>query len=148
LGHNSLKRITYLDDTDRICIIHPTPDSLTYMSIEQIAKKNVPEGRAWEIIDSSEIPTDYNFRNSWGQNFNIDLGKAKEVLMEKIRGTRDKQLSELDLPKTIAEEKGDKKELKRIIKQKNKLRDLPPTINLDQFKTIQELQKFWPEELK
>jgi hypothetical protein len=35
------------------------------MSIEEIALKDVPEGKPYKIVDVSDIPTDRTFRNAW-----------------------------------------------------------------------------------
>ena len=56
------KRIVYQDDEGRINIIVPADCGLT---IEEIAAKDVPQGKAYNIVDVSEIPTDRTFRNAW-----------------------------------------------------------------------------------
>ena len=48
-----------------IAIIHPTPEALETMTIEEIAQKDVPTGVPYWIVDDSEIPTDRTFRNAW-----------------------------------------------------------------------------------
>jgi hypothetical protein len=35
------------------------------MSIEDIAKKDVPTGLKYKIVDISDIPSDRTFRNAW-----------------------------------------------------------------------------------
>ena len=55
------QRIIYLTD-DGVAIIVPTDCGLT---IEQIAKKDVPTGLNYKIVDVSEIPTDRTFRDAW-----------------------------------------------------------------------------------
>jgi len=56
-----MKRIIYPTD-DGVAIIIPADCGLT---IEEIAAKNVPEGKPYKIVDSSDIPTDRTFRNAW-----------------------------------------------------------------------------------
>lgn len=51
-----------------VCIIHPTPEALKLMTIEEIALKDVPTGLAFAIVDDSEIPTDRTFRDVWEVN--------------------------------------------------------------------------------
>ena len=59
------KRIVYQNDEGGISIIVPTPEALTTMTIEEIAAKDVPTGKAYNIVDASEIPTDRTFRGAW-----------------------------------------------------------------------------------
>ena len=56
------KRIVYQNDEGGISIIIPADCGLT---IEEIAAKDVPTGKAYNIVDVSEIPTDRTFRNAW-----------------------------------------------------------------------------------
>ena len=59
------KRIIYKNANNKISIIIPTPEELQFMTIEQIAKKDVPTGLNYKIINVSEIPTDRTFRDAW-----------------------------------------------------------------------------------
>jgi hypothetical protein len=56
------KRIVYQNDEGGISIIVPADCGLT---IEEIAAKDVPTGKAYNIVDVSEIPTDRHWRNAW-----------------------------------------------------------------------------------
>jgi hypothetical protein len=56
------QRIIYQNDEGGISIIVPADCGLT---IEEIAAKDVPTGKAYNIVDVSEIPTDRTFRNAW-----------------------------------------------------------------------------------
>lgn len=56
------KRIVYQNDEGGISIIVPAECGLT---IEEIAAKDVPAGKAYNIVDVSEIPTDRTFRDAW-----------------------------------------------------------------------------------
>jgi hypothetical protein len=56
------KRIVYQNDEGGISIIVPADCGL---SIEEIAAKDVPAGKAYNIVDVSEIPTDRTFRDAW-----------------------------------------------------------------------------------
>jgi hypothetical protein len=59
------KRIIYKRKDGGISIIIPTPDALQYMTIEQIAQKDVPTGLKYKIVDVSEISSDRTFRDAW-----------------------------------------------------------------------------------
>jgi hypothetical protein len=55
------ERIIYPTD-DGVAIIIPADCGLT---IEEIAAKDVPQGKEYHIVDVSEVPTDRTFRNAW-----------------------------------------------------------------------------------
>ena len=59
------KRIIYQNDEGGISIIVPSPEALTTMTIEEIAAKDVPQGKEYHIVDVSDIPEDRTFRNAW-----------------------------------------------------------------------------------
>jgi len=56
------KRIIYQNDTGGVAVLIPADCGLT---IEQIAAKDVPTGKAYKIVDVSEIPTDRQWRDEW-----------------------------------------------------------------------------------
>ena len=56
------KRIIYKNTNGTIAIIIPANCGLT---VEQIAKKDVPTGLKYKIVDVSEVPSDREFRNAW-----------------------------------------------------------------------------------
>lgn len=60
-----MKRIIYKNPDNTVSIIIPTNEALQFMTIEQIAKKDVPTGYKYKIVDVSEIPSDREFRNAW-----------------------------------------------------------------------------------
>ena len=60
-----MKRIIYKNLDNTVSIIIPTDEALQIMTIEQIAKKDVPTGYKYKIVDVSEVPSDREFRNAW-----------------------------------------------------------------------------------
>ena len=56
------QRIIYQNDGGGVSVIVPADCGLT---IEQIAAKDVPAGKAWQIVDAADLPTDRTFRNAW-----------------------------------------------------------------------------------
>jgi len=60
-----MKRIIYKNPDNSVSIIVPSNNALQIMSIEDIAKKDVPANTPYKIVDVSEIPTDRTFRNAW-----------------------------------------------------------------------------------
>jgi hypothetical protein len=57
------KRIVYKNDENGISIIVPAEEC--GLTIEEIVAKDVPTGKAYNIVDVSEIPTDRTFRDAW-----------------------------------------------------------------------------------
>ena len=60
------KRIIYPTDDGGVAILIPANCGLT---IEQIAAKDVPEGKPYKIVNVSEIPSDREFRGAWEADF-------------------------------------------------------------------------------
>ena len=58
-------KIIYKNSDESIAIIHPTSEALKFMTIEEIALKDVPTGLAFAIVGDDEIPTDRTFRDAW-----------------------------------------------------------------------------------
>jgi hypothetical protein len=57
-----MQRIIY-KEKDSVSIIIPSPK--WEGTIEELAKKDVPTGKKYKIVDDSEIPSDRSFRNAW-----------------------------------------------------------------------------------
>lgn len=57
-----------LESFSSLNIITPTQDALSSMTIEEIAKKDVPTGYKYKIINKSELPNDRTFRDAWTIN--------------------------------------------------------------------------------
>lgn len=57
------QRIIYPTDDGGVAVIIPAPDC--GLTIEQIAAKDVPQGKPYKIVDVSDIPTDRTFRDAW-----------------------------------------------------------------------------------
>ena len=56
------QRIIYPKDDGGVAVIVPADCGLT---IEEIAAKDVPSGKPYEIVDVADIPSDRTFRNAW-----------------------------------------------------------------------------------
>jgi hypothetical protein len=56
------QRIIYPTDDGGVAVIIPADCGLT---IDEIAAKDVPEGKPYKIVDVADIPTDRTFRNAW-----------------------------------------------------------------------------------
>ena len=59
------QRIIYPTDDGGVAIIIPTGD----IEIAEVARKDVPEGKPYKIVDVADIPSDRTFRNAWEADF-------------------------------------------------------------------------------
>jgi hypothetical protein len=57
------QRIIYPTDDGGVAIIIPAAEC--GLSIEEIARKDVPAGKPYKIVDVADIPTDRTFRTAW-----------------------------------------------------------------------------------
>ena len=55
--------IIYPTDDGGVAVIVPAPEC--GLTIEQIAAKDVPQGKTFQIIDAADQPSDRTFRNAW-----------------------------------------------------------------------------------
>jgi len=57
------QRIIFPTDDGGVAVIVPSPNC--GLTIEEIAAKDVPVGKPYQIVDVSEIPSDRTFRGAW-----------------------------------------------------------------------------------
>jgi hypothetical protein len=57
------KVIIYNNTIGSVSILMPTIES--GLTVEEVARKDVPAGVPYKIIDVADIPTDRTFRNAW-----------------------------------------------------------------------------------
>ena len=58
-------KIVFKNEDNSIGIITPSSEALSFATIEQIAKKDCPQGLPYWIVEDSVIPTDRTFRSAW-----------------------------------------------------------------------------------
>ena len=58
-------KIIFKNEDNSIGIITPSSEALSFATIEQIAKKDVPHNLPYKIVEDDVIPTDREFRNAW-----------------------------------------------------------------------------------
>jgi hypothetical protein len=56
-------RIIYPTEDGGVAVIIPAPEC--GLTIEEIAAKDVPEGKPFKILDVADIPSDRTFRDAW-----------------------------------------------------------------------------------
>lgn len=87
-----------------------------------------------EIADD-DVPQDRTFRDAWTPDLTVDMPKARDIHMDRIRLVRDEEMKKLD----IEQLKG-----RDVTAEKQKLRDIPQTFDLTKAKTAAELKALWP----
>ena len=59
------QRIIYQTDEGGVAVLIPTPESIEQYGIEAIALKDVPAGKPFKIVDTTDVPSDRTFRAAW-----------------------------------------------------------------------------------
>jgi DNA repair exonuclease SbcCD nuclease subunit len=109
--------------------------------------------KSWRIISDDELPADRTFRNAWidkNKKIEHNMDKVREIHLEHIRRAREPILEQKDKDWMRAMGQGNTKEVNKIEKERQILRDIPQTIakDLEKAKTPEEVKKLWPAELK
>lgn len=60
-----MNRIIYKTDEGGVAVIIPTDKALQSHTIQEIAEKDVPQGKPYKIVSVDDIPSDRTFRNAW-----------------------------------------------------------------------------------
>jgi hypothetical protein len=60
-----MNRIIYKTDEGGVVVIIPSDEYLADHTIEELAAKDVPDGKAYQIIDEVDVPSNRTFRNAW-----------------------------------------------------------------------------------
>ena len=58
-------KIIYKTDDNGVAIITPTQEALELYTIEQVAQKDVPVGKAYKIVEDDYVPSDRICRSAW-----------------------------------------------------------------------------------
>jgi hypothetical protein len=135
-------RIVYQNNDDKdggensVAVIVPSPRWSG--TIEELAAKVVPDGKAYKIVEDSAVSTDRTFRDAWEnyEDITVSLPKAKEITKKRLRRERKPLLEEQDiLFMRAVETSQDKSE---IVTEKQRLRDI--TVLADDATTLDELK--------
>ena len=89
-------------------IIYSKPEGVVAIIIPAGAiedcMKDIPEGAAYEIVSTDDIPTDRTFRDAWeqsGKTIAHNLDKCKDIAHDKRRAARAAEFAPLDVEATI-----------------------------------------------
>ena len=84
-----MQKIVFRNKDNSVGIVHPTQEAVDTFGIEAIAKKDVPAGLPYKIVDENEIPSDRTFRNAWEGDDTVEPdgfgGESNEFDAELLR---------------------------------------------------------------
>lgn len=72
-------KIIFKNIDNSVSIITATQEALELYGIDAIAKKDVPAGLPYKIVDENEIPSDRTFRNAWEWDNTVEPDGAGSV---------------------------------------------------------------------
>lgn len=149
------KVVIYQDADDNAVIVHPSPSLIARMGgidaaiahMQSRADCVPPTATSVSVRGKAEIPMDWTFRGAWKPDLTVDMPKAREIHMNRIRVARDEALIEADAEVKKAEDAGDATKLAAERAKRQTLRDIPQTFDLSGAKDPEELKALWPAEL-
>ena len=129
--------ITYPQENGQVAVIIPTGDVADCI-------KDVPAGLPYKIVDSLDIDNDYFNAYDYSEEAGaeVNIGKAKELHLDKFRAARAPKLAALDVAFMKAVETIDADKQAQIAAEKQALRDVT---KLDLPSDLPSLKSFWPE---
>lgn len=127
-----------------------TPNLNGGKTIEEEAKKVVPEGLNYLIVSDSDLPVigsvQWEFIGAWELNEKseiiVNMDKAREIKRNTIRLERAPVIAKLDWEFMRAFESGDMIKQKEIATEKQRLRDLTNSPEIKNAKTLEQLKLF------
>jgi hypothetical protein len=148
-------RIAYTQEDGSVAIVMPTPEfcACPDSDVYKLARKSMPLGTHFEVLDVADIPTDRYFRNAWrlgaplSKSIDIDEKRAREIHVANLRITRGEKLKEQDIEYQKALELNDTVKMQSIASKKQKLRDMPGEVDFSGL-SLQELKDYTPSILK
>ncbi len=88
-----MSKVLYENVDGGLSILLPTGE----ISVEETARKDVPAGKPYIIVEDSVIPTDRSFRNAWETDFSNPTGYgigSDAWLLEQTKETEETGSSE------------------------------------------------------
>jgi len=142
-----MAKIIYTNDNGNMVVITPVSTELT---VEEIAAKDVPAGKSYNIVEDSNLPTDRSFRNAWifsDDIIQVDMTKAKDLMRDKIREVRKDLLASEDVTFMRAVETADADAQAASAARKQALRDAPLASAISNASNVTALKAAWDTSL-
>jgi hypothetical protein len=116
------------------------------------ARRILPDGVDFTVVDADPVPTDRTFRAAWTEYpVNgvpaVDMNVARDVWRTRIRAARAPRLAALDIEYQRADERDDDAAKQAVVAKKQVLRDATDDPRIEAAATIEELTAAWPEGL-
>jgi|2_EtaG_2_1085320.scaffolds.fasta_scaffold40157_2 hypothetical protein len=134
------KIILFKNDEGGVSVMNPSKNH--GRTVEEIAEKDVPDGKPYVIVDESIMPTDRAFRPAWeldedliipaNSTIRINMSKAKNFTKDRLREERKPLMDSQDIEFVRALETG--ADTTVIITEKQRLRDI--TSSVDNVNTL------------
>jgi len=110
-------------------------------------------GKSFRVSTLDKIPADRDFRDAWTDDkptdtVDVDMARARNIHMVRIRNARDEKLKTLDAQELQYLCQNKTLELNQVRAIKQTLRDLPAGLDLTSALTPSDLKLIWPTELK
>lgn len=134
-----MKSIIYTRDDGRVSVF--APSSKWEGTLKKLATFVVPTGVPYKIVETSTIPQDRTFRDAWvknGKTIGVNMNKARNIHMGRIRSAGDRKLLGLDVEQLKGNDVADAKQT---------LRKLLDTFDLTGAGTPDALKALWPSEV-
>lgn len=138
--------------TEGIQIMTLVGDSDLSDALRKWAEVNPNQYISHREMPDNAIPTDRTFRDAWADTspeltIDVDMAKARNIHLSRIREQRNVELAKLDVEAIKAQDMGNAETLAQIRTRKQELRDLPATlaptlasaVSVDALKAIQPL---------
>ena len=139
-----MKAILYPQAGNKLAVVIPSDAAF---SDEEIARRSVPEGVTFSIVEKLDLADDFFDAYEYQVGAPVFIPeKAKEIQRDKWRLARTPLLAQLDLKFMRAIEEGDLERQSEIAAEKKSLRDVTKTEIEGQ--TPEEIRAEWPSILK
>ena len=140
-----MKYILYIKEDKKVGILSVSPN--WDKPFEELAKKDVPEGLPWKVVNEDELPKYNYFASSWILNdlheqITFDYEEVKRVWLNFYRRVRTPLLAALDIDFMRSVESGDINLQKEIASKKQALRDVTKT---ELPNDLDGIKNTWPE---
>jgi hypothetical protein len=116
--------------------------------LKRVIARSVPaDARDVRIVSSDAIPTDRTFRNAWTHKsgeVSVDMAKARDIHLYRIRRKRKALFRALDAEYQRADETGDPRAKAEVASRKQRLRDATKHPDIVAAKTPEQLKAVWP----
>lgn len=135
--------IAYTRPDGGVSVVIPAPGA----DPEKVRDAVPPD--ATDVTDLDTLPS-RTYRNAWrltGGKVAHDMPAARELKMAELREARNAKLAETDGLYLRAQEQDNPAEVARLKGLRQRLRDLPATVNLN-MTDVEALAAFVPEDLK